>query len=142
MCSPAEFISMTEDDGRGLRVSFAGRLLNVFGEKETATYPSPCKARMVDAETGNSYYPFQSPHSLSMLSLLSELEQAGVDALKVEGRQRSHVYVRRVARVFRKALDELAARGEIDEGRVAAWERELASLFEGRDLTTGCYGEK
>ncbi len=161
MCSPAEYVSMTREriDGNGAdrervagdprdrhqsRLAFriAGHLVNTFGEREICTYPTPCKGRYRDTESGRLYYPFQSPHSLNVLPLLPQLRDAGVDALKIEGRQRSHVYVREVARVFRDAIDELEATGTLAPRRRHAWEQRLELLFEGRRLTTACYGEK
>ncbi len=140
-CSPTDFVSMTREDGR-LSLRLGHRLLNVFDEDEAATYPTPCKGRYRDMETGEEYYSFQSPNSLNVLSLLPELRDAGVDALKVEGRQRSHVYVRNVTRIYRSAIDELAEADAIQPENLQQYASELAALFEGRDLTTACYGEK
>ncbi len=140
-CSPTDFVSMTREQGR-LSLRLGQRLLNVFNEGEVATYPTPCKGRYRDMEDGEEYYPFQSPNSLNVLELVPKLKEAGVDALKVEGRQRSHVYVRKVAAIYRAALDRIEEQGELPAREAEKWERELAALFEGRELTTACYGEK
>ncbi len=46
-----------------------------------------------------------SPHDLCALTRLDELEEIGVNSLKVEGRLKSPEYVAAVARAYRKALD-------------------------------------
>ena len=46
-----------------------------------------------------------SPHDLCALPKLNDLEEIGVDSLKVEGRLKSPEYVAAVSRTYRKALD-------------------------------------
>ena len=46
-----------------------------------------------------------SPHDLCALPKLKDLEEIGVDSLKVEGRLKSPEYVAAVSRAYRKALD-------------------------------------
>ncbi len=46
-----------------------------------------------------------SPHDLCALPKLKDLEEIGVDSLKVEGRLKSPEYVAAVSRTYRKALD-------------------------------------
>jgi len=145
MCSPAEYVSMTRRGGNGdgrLVFRIGGHLINEFADGEPCTYPTPCKGRYRDVESARVYYPFQSPSSLNALGLLPQLRAAGVNAVKIEGRQRSHVYVRRAATVFRAAIDELENTGHLSPRSVARWDRELRTLFEGRGLTTACYGQK
>ena len=48
-----------------------------------------------------------SPHDLCALPKLKELEEIGVDSLKVEGRLKSPEYVAAVAKAYRKALDSI-----------------------------------
>ncbi len=50
-----------------------------------------------------------SPQDLSGLAVLPELVQAGVSCLKIEGRLKAPEYVANVTRVYRQALDRLAA---------------------------------
>ncbi len=52
-----------------------------------------------------------SPQDLSGLEVLPELVQAGVTCLKIEGRLKTPEYVAAVTRVYRQALDRLAAAG-------------------------------
>jgi len=50
-----------------------------------------------------------SPQDLSGLEVLPDLVRAGVHSLKIEGRLKSPEYVASITRVYRKALDQLAA---------------------------------
>ncbi len=53
-----------------------------------------------------------SPHDLCALPRLGELEEIGVNSLKVEGRLKSPEYVAAVARAYRKALDSIPLEGK------------------------------
>ena len=67
-----------------------------------------------------------------------QLQAMGVAAIKIEGRQRSPVYVETVTRVWREALDECAR--EPQRFRVKpAWQEALAGISEGRQCTLGAY---
>src|SRR5690606_37902879 len=50
-----------------------------------------------------------SPQDLAGLDVLPELVRAGVASLKIEGRLKSPEYVASITRVYRKALDQIAA---------------------------------
>lgn len=118
-----------------------GYLLNEFKPGEICCYPTPCKGRYRHLDSGRVYYPFQPPLSLSVLSILPQMIEAGVGALKIEGRQRSKVYVRQVTQIFRKAIDayyQNPQRFKIHE----KWKEKLSALFEGKELTQACYTEK
>lgn len=139
-CSPAELITFEEDGGR-LDMRLDGYLLNSFGPEEVRTYPTPCKGRYRERSSGRVTYPFQSPSSLQTLAMLPRFIEAGVDALKIEGRQRGKTYVREAVSVFREAIDAYYADPSRFEVR-PRWERRLAALFEGGEFTTTAYGEK
>jgi collagenase-like PrtC family protease len=139
-CSPAELIEFEESDGQ-LDMRLDGYLMNRFAADEVRTYPTPCKGRYVEEGSGRVTYPFQSPSSLQTLNLLPRFISAGVDALKIEGRQRGKTYVREAVGVFREAIDSYYADPsgfKLDP----RWEARLAALFEGADFTTTAYGEK
>ncbi|MDN5364590.1 MAG: family peptidase [Eubacteriales bacterium] len=74
-----------------------------------------------------------SPADLMALPLLPRLQAAGVDALKIEGRMKSPEYVATVTRVYRRALDRLAA-GQFTYSREDVLE--LARIFS-RGFTSG-----
>jgi len=105
--------------------------LNRFGRGEPAAYPTPCKGRYVTM--GKASYLFEEPVGWNVIDILPQLKNAGVTALKIEGRQRSRAYVAQVVSTYRKVLDALA-RGEtnIDTGA-------LHALSEGGRQTLGAY---
>ncbi|MRS11937.1 MAG: U32 family peptidase [Actinobacteria bacterium] len=139
-CSPAELIEFDEHDDR-LDMRLDGYLMNRFTADEVRTYPTPCKGRYREERSGLVTYPFQSPSSLQTMTMLPRFVEAGVDALKIEGRQRGKTYVREAVSVFREAID---AYYEDPAGFAVLpkWEARLAALFEGGDFTTTAYGEK
>ena len=70
--------------------------------------------------------------SLDAAVILPALRDAGVTALKIEGRQRGRAYIAGVVRSFRGILAGL------DEGR-SAHTPSLAALAEGQASTVGAY---
>ncbi len=69
-----------------------------------------------------------SPHDLCALPKLKELEEIGVDSLKVEGRLKSPEYVAAVSRAYRKALNGTS---------LEAKDMEPLEVLFSRGLTTG-----
>jgi len=139
-CSPAELIEF-EEHGDRLDMRLDGYLMNSFTADEVRTYPTPCKGRYREEDSGRVTYPFQSPSSLQTMTMLPRFVEAGVDALKIEGRQRSKTYVREAVSVFREAIDSYYA-GPAGFKILPKWEARLAALFEGGEFTTTAYGEK
>lgn len=134
-CSPASHVSWeTKDDGTDARLN--GFLIDHYGRGEAAAYPTLCKGRFrVD---GHTYYALEEPTSLSALDILPELQQAGVTAIKVEGRQRSPAYVATVTAVLRAAIDRCLAspdRSTPDPD----WVEALSRVSEGSQTTLGAY---
>lgn len=131
VCSPASHVSYVQQ-GQDLKTNLAGFTINKFGPREQAGYPTLCKGRFsANNETG---YLFEEPTSLNVTGILKELMEAGVAALKIEGRQRSKAYVREVVQNFRMAIDA-AQSGK----RMAI---EMDNLSEGGQNTTGAYNKK
>ena len=60
---------------------------------------------------------------------------AGVDAFKIEGRQRSKAYTQSVVSSWRQAIDAVMAGGQVDMAH-------LLSLTEGHKQTGGAYESK
>lgn len=134
-CSPAKFVKW-EQKARGMETRLNGVLIDRFGDDEPAGYPTLCKGRFEVG--GATYYALEEPTSLNVLPILPDIIRIGVAAIKVEGRQRSPMYVAQVTRTLRAALDHLAA--EDGEYRVRpAWQQELARLSEGHQATLGAY---
>ena len=129
VCSPAGHVRYEDRDGK--LVSRLGDFtINVFREGEPAGYPTLCKGRFEAG--GRKSYLFEEPTSLDAAAMLPELVDAGVTALKIEGRQRGKAYVAAVVTAFRRAVDAVA-RGEAPPASG------LDSVTEGGKQTTGAY---
>ncbi len=129
VCSPASHVRY-EEQGDKLVTKLGDSTVNVFSHSESAGYPTLCKGRYV--ADGRPSYLFEEPTSLSVIHMLPELAEAGVTALKIEGRQRGRAYVSTVVSAFRKALDAVAA------GEPVATQ-ELLAVTEGQKQTAGVY---
>lgn len=84
--SPAKFVRWQEND-KGLESHLNDVLIDHFGEDENAGYPTLCKGRFIIE--GNISLALEEPTSLNTLSLLQQLNNIVISALKIEGRQRS-----------------------------------------------------
>lgn len=134
-CSPASAVQWADTDA-GLETRLNGILIDRYTKDERSGYPTLCKGRF--RVNGNTCYAIEEPTSLNTLSLLPELQAMGIEAIKIEGRQRSQAYVTRVAQVWRAALD--ACRRNPDAYRPQAdWMAALASVSEGSQTTLGAY---
>ena len=135
VCSPPEFVEF-EKSAEALVPRLGGLALDRISDGQSAGYPTLCKGRF---EAGGALsYLFEDPVSLNAMGLLKALRQAGVTAVKIEGRQRGRAYVARVAAAFRMAIDALDRNG----GDEAATERLLSDLAEGGRETEGAYRKK
>lgn len=77
----------------------------------------------------------------SALKHLPALADAGIDGLKIEGRQRSSDYVRNVTRIFRSGIDELKRTREagLPFHVHADWQRELERAAMNFEVTDGFF---
>lgn len=130
VCSPASHVTYRNESGT--IVSRVGDFtINRFAPGEAAGYPTICKGRFRAADGPGSYL-FEEPVSLDVVEILPALRQAGVHALKIEGRQRGRAYVEQVVRRFRSAIDVLDDPKPLEAA-------DLSSLSEGQAMTTGAY---
>jgi len=132
VCSPASHVRY-EDKGNKMVSKLGDFTINSFSQSEAAGYPTLCKGRFVTQDKAS--YLFEDPTSLNAAQYLPELMEAGVTALKIEGRQRGKAYIAQVVAAFRKAADA-AARGET----VPALG--LECITEGQRETTGAYNKR
>lgn len=134
-CSPASHVRWQET-GDGTNTRLNGVLIDHYGPGEKAGYPTLCKGRFKVGE--HTFYALEEPTSLNTLSILPQLREIGVSAIKVEGRQRSPAYVAGVTAVMRAAIDQCLENPESyqPDGR---WMRELESVSEGSQTTLGAY---
>jgi len=134
-CSPASAVRWV-DTPNGLESRLNNILIDRYQEGEPAGYPTLCKGRFDVGK--NTYYAIEEPTSLNTLALLPELQTSGIAAIKIEGRQRSPAYVRRVTQVWRAALDACWSNpGEYQPQ--ARWLELLQTVSEGAQTTLGAY---
>jgi len=134
-CSPANAVQWQET-ATGMETRLNGVLIDRYDKDEPAGYPTLCKGRFQTC--GNTYYAIEEPTSLNTIALLPELQAIGIEAIKLEGRQRSPAYVARVTQVWRAALD--ACRQNPDNYRPQDdWLAELTRVSEGSQTTLGAY---
>ncbi len=136
VCSPASFVRWIEHDDGSRSVRLNDVLIDRFGADEPAGYPTVCKGRFQVG--GDTFHALEEPTSLNTLELIPRLAQAGVAALKIEGRQRGAAYVSAVAASWRQALDSYRdSPGDWSPRR--EWQESLARRAEGRQTTLGPY---
>ena len=132
VCSPASHVRYRREGGA--MVSELGNYtINRFQAGQPAGYPTLCKGRFNVADVES--YAFEDPVSLDVLEHLEALREAGVVALKIEGRQRGKAYVAEAVSTMRKAVAAAP-----DERRRYA--PVLARLSEGQQTTSGAYDKR
>lgn len=135
VCSPAQHVAYEEGRNRETTTKLNGFAIDCFSCSENPGYPTICKGRYYAAHKPEGYYAFEEPISLNLAELLPDLVKAGVDAFKIEGRQRSKAYVQKVVSSWRRAIDQAMAGESIDIP-------DLLSLTEGHKQTQGAYESK
>ena len=105
-----------------------GRLSGELIEESRPDEPIP-----VEEDAGGTF--ILASRDLSMIEHLSDLADAGISALKIEGRMKSACYVAAVTNAYRMALDALARGEKTVDPRLVA---ELESVSH-REYSTGFY---
>lgn len=135
ICSPSQAVRWHETPE--FRESYLNNvLIDRYTDNEVSSYPTICKGRF--RVNGKVFHAIEEPVSLNLLEILPELVRNGIAAVKLEGRQRSHVYVARITQVMRAALDACQA----DPDAYVAerkWMNALSELSEGSCTTLGAY---
>jgi O2-independent ubiquinone biosynthesis protein UbiU len=135
VCSPAADVEYRREADGTMTTRLGAFTIDKVAPGENPGYPTICKGRYLAPTRPNGYYAFEEPVSLNLSRLLPELIEAGVNAFKIEGRQRSRSYVRSVVAAFREAVDEIRA------GRTADIS-DLLALTEGQKETQGAFQTK
>ena len=132
VCSPASHVRYREEGAE--LVSELGRFtINRFAPGEAAGYPTLCKGRFRVGDVPG--YAFEDPISLDVMDYVEALGQAGVKALKIEGRQRGKAYVAQVVSTLRRAL-------AVPPDQREALLGPLRAMSEGQRTTSGAYDKK
>lgn len=134
-CSPARAVRWQEQ-GNVRLVRLNDMLVDRYQPGESAGYPTLCKGRF--KVQGQVFHALEEPVSLNTLQVLPALAAAGVQAIKLEGRQRSPQYVAETVRVWRQSLDTLAREGDQFAPR-SEWLETLSKMSEGQQTTLGAY---
>ncbi|OFW82709.1 MAG: protease [Alphaproteobacteria bacterium GWF2_58_20] len=124
-CSPAS-AARFEETGDTTTFRLGMFALDRFSASRYAGYPTVCKGRYL--VEGTPCHPFAEPGSLDISSILPQIVETGIAALKIEGRQRSRAYVAQVVHAFRSLLDGKPSPG-------------ISSLYEGGTASLGAYGK-
>lgn len=132
VCSPASHVRYRQD-GQALVSELGDYTINRFPAGEAAGYPTLCKGRFEIADDRS--YAFEDPVSLDVMDQIDALREAGVSALKIEGRQRGKAYVAEVVSTLHRAL----AAGAEERGRLLS---RLRLLSEGQRTTVGAYEKR
>lgn len=91
-----------------------------------------------DQESKKAY--FMSSKDLEGIRMLTEFIEAGIDSLKVEGRNKSHYYAATVSKVYSEALAYYKNHGNFLSADLIRWEAELRKISH-RDYTSGSLDE-
>lgn len=132
VCSPASHVRYRQD-GQALVSELGEYTINRFPAGEAAGYPTLCKGRFEIAD--DKSYAFEDPVSLDVMDQIDALSEAGVSALKIEGRQRGKAYVAEVVSTLHRALSA----GAEERGRLLS---RLRLLSEGQRTTVGAYEKR
>lgn len=135
VCSPPSAVKYEEDTQGNVRSQLGDFTIDCFSCQQNTGYPTICKGRYLAPHRREAYYAFEEPISLNLAELLPELIAAGVDAMKIEGRQRSRAYIESVVRAWRRAVDNVM------QGHPPALD-DLIAFTEGRKQTHGAFESK
>lgn len=129
VCSPPSHVAYRQT-GDELISALGAFTIHRTKKDAPAPYPTVCKG-CFDAGSFHGHV-FEEPASLDAFVLIPQLAQAGVTALKIEGRQRSRAYVGAVVQALRQMVDAHIAGKPIAPGQ-------LDRLSEGQATTQGAY---
>lgn len=109
------------------------------GEREFAVEERARPGEIFPVVEGEDYTALFSSKDLCMIDYVRDMKDAGVDALKIEGRMKSLYYAAVVTRAYRKRIDELEGRLQPGESKPFADELDRVSH---REFATGFYFSK
>jgi putative protease len=160
-CSTPKYLHFEYKNGR-LSFSMNGIVLNEYEEDELKVKPKIedgkyqmgesetqwadnflinrrqiCKGRFINSATGKKSYALQAPVYLNTINILDKLIDAGVNSIKIEGRQRNEEYVVESVSAFRAVLDEYKKTKKISISKSS--KEKLNRLFSGLEPSHTCY---
>ena len=133
-------------------MSFSGRCLlsdyMVGRDANRGDCAQPCrwKYHLVEETRPNQYFPINQDENgtyifnsrdLCMIEHIAELDRAGVDSFKIEGRAKSEYYTAIVTYAYRNAIDEYTAQGRPENFKPSQWILDEMDKMSHREYTTG-----
>lgn len=133
-------------------MSFSGRCIlsdyMVGRDANRGDCAQPCrwKYHLVEETRPNQYFPINQDENgtyifnsrdLCMIEHIHELDRAGIDSFKIEGRAKSEYYTAIVTYAYRNAIDEYLAGGRNADFKPSQWILDEMEKMSHREYTTG-----
>lgn len=133
-------------------MSFSGRCIlsdyMVGRDANRGDCAQPCrwKYHLVEETRPNQYFPINqddngtyifNSRDLCMIEHISELDRAGIDSFKIEGRAKSEYYTAIVTYAYRNAIDEYLKSGRPEGFLPSQWILDEMEKMSHREYTTG-----
>lgn len=133
-------------------MSFSGRCIlsdyMVGRDANRGDCAQPCrwKYHLVEETRPGQYFPINQDENgtyifnsrdLCMIEHISELDRAGIDSFKIEGRAKSEYYTAIVTYAYRNAIDEYIAAGRPENFKPSQWILDEMEKMSHREYTTG-----
>ncbi len=134
-------------------ISISGRCLlsNYLAGRDSnlgaCTHPCRWQYHLVEESRPGEYFPIEegsegtyifNSKDLCMVEYLPQLQEAGVESIKIEGRMKTPLYVAMVTKIYREALDDLKQSRELYESKKTYYKKMLSQVSH-RSYTTGFY---
>lgn len=133
-------------------MSFSGRCIlsdyMVGRDANRGDCAQPCrwKYHLVEETRPNQYFPVNqddkgtyifNSRDLCMIEHIPELDRAGIDSFKIEGRAKSEYYTAIVTYAYRHAIDEYLQSGRMADFKPSRWILDEMEKMSHREYTTG-----
>lgn len=133
-------------------MSFSGRCIlsdyMVGRDANRGDCAQPCrwKYHLVEETRPGQYFPVNQEENgtyifnsrdLCMINHISELDRAGIDSFKIEGRAKSEYYTAIVTYAYRNAIDEYIKAGRPENFVASQWILDEMEKMSHREYTTG-----
>ena len=133
-------------------MSFSGRCIlsdyMVGRDANRGDCAQPCrwKYHLVEEKRPGQFFPINqesdgayifNSRDLCMIEHIPELDRAGIDSFKIEGRAKSEYYTAIVTYAYRHAIDEYLASGRKEDFKPSQWILDEMEKMSHREYTTG-----
>ena len=133
-------------------MSFSGRcilsdyIVGRDANRGDCAQPFRWKYHLVEETRPGQYFPINQDENgtyifnsrdLCMIEHISDLDRAGIDSFKIEGRAKSEYYTAIVTYAYRNAIDEYIAAGRPENFKPSQWILDEMEKMSHREYTTG-----